>query len=605
MSVCYTAAMNVLGLKCVGHDTGAALISDGKVVAIAEERLNRKKHSTDCFPFLAIDYCLKEFGLKDEDVDLIVTDRVKRDGFADPAVVISNNAGNRFKKAKVSVINHQDAHAASAFFCSPFEMAGILIYDGFGEEFKTRFGVTAVETETLYVGLGNKFYQIQKTLHRTAGNYFPDTFGIGLLYTRLSEKYIGLGRYNEGKMMGLASYGDESLLEKFPMEKWFREENGHIICNARIESLPRPMAEVFKKGGVKAMVGNLVLRFKRAAGFVFPFIRHRGAFEKITLPRAARGADVQLPDPYYASVARAGQKILEEVTSMWAKKLFEIVRLPHLTIAGGVGLNIDANRRILDESGFKKLFIQPAASDTGIALGCALYGYHIILNLPRFFEMKNASLGRFYSMKGIESALAEFQSDLTYERSASVSAFAAKHIANGKIVAWFQGGSEYGPRALGNRSILCEARKVEMKDIMNNRVKHREWWRPFAAAVLREDVNEFFDFNGDSPFMIMAAKARESKRNLIPSVVHVDGTTRLQTVTAEDNGRYYDLIKEYKRLTGIPVILNTSFNLAGEPIVETPRDALDSFLRTDIDYLIIEDFIVQKKSSVTIGQGRF
>jgi len=220
----------------------------------------------------------------------------------------------------------------------------------------------------------------------------------------------------------------------------------------------------------------------------------------------------------------------------------------------------------------------------------------MIANLPRFYEMKSASLGRKYSDKEIEEALGERQKEIKFFKSENVSRDAARIISEGKIIGWFQGGSEYGPRALGNRSILCDARKKDMKDIVNNRVKHRESWRPFAASILAEKQTEWFEIEHPSPFMLLAAKVVNSKRNTIPSVVHVDGTCRIQSVSRESNQVYYDLIKEFEILTKVPLVLNTSFNLAGEPIVETPGDAVSCFLRTDMDYLAIGSFLLDKNA---------
>ena len=318
-------------------------------------------------------------------------------------------------------------------------------------------------------------------------------------------------------------------------------------------------------------------------------------FPKLVLPKPPRRKSVALPDNYYASVAYAGQKVLEEVTMIVCKKLFAITRCQNIAIAGGVGLNIDANTRIINETGFKRIFIQPAASDCGIPFGAALYGYHCLLQKPRFFTMDHAYLGRPYSDKEIEEAIRERSDEITDRISSEVAKETAKLIADGKIVGWFQGGSEYGPRALGHRSILADARHPSMRDIVNRRVKHREMWRPFAASVLKEHSQDFFDLKEESPFMILLSNVRQEKRDKIPSVVHVDGTCRIQTVTKEANGIYHDLIREFHKITEVPLLLNTSFNLGGEPIVETPNDALKSFLNTDMDYLVLGNYIVQKK----------
>lgn len=597
--------MNVLGIKFIGHDVGAALISQGKIVAISEERLNRIKHSRNIFPEKSVEYCLEALNLKYSDISLVVTDSVwflpnQRRGYEETVEKIKTI----FSSAGFKIVNHHDLHAASAFFASPFLESAVLVYDGSGEAIKNHLGVIAAESETTYFGQDNSLHQIRKTAHRRDGTKAPEeTFGIGALYTFLSQRYLGFGQHNEGKMMGLASYGDDSIFKKFPFEKWCREDRGEIVCNPRINYPPRPFRESFKKTSWKGLPVFLAYRLRYFVGTYVPYAvknffdysRNRHYFEKIYLPRPPRGKDTPLPDPYYASVAYMGQKILEEAALRIAKELFAITRSNNIAISGGVGLNIDANRRILDESGFKNIFIQPGASDAGIALGAALYGYHVILNQPRFFEMTHAYLGREYLDLEIRRALSTCADKISFSKSKQIAVETAKLISQGNIVGWFQGGSEYGPRALGHRSIIGDARNPETKDIMNKRVKHREPWRPFAASVLKEAMGEFFDLTVESAFMILLGRVYEKKRSVIPSVVHVDGTCRLQTVTKEANGIYYDLIKEFQKLTGVGLVLNTSFNLGGEPIVETPEDALDSFLRTDMDYLVIGEYLIKKK----------
>lgn len=334
--------------------------------------------------------------------------------------------------------------------------------------------------------------------------------------------------------------------------------------------------------------------FKREARY---FARNPHFFEEIHLPRPQREEKEPLPDPYYAGVAYAGQELLERVAVLLGVRLKELARSENICIAGGVGLNIDANRNFLEKVGFKHIFVQPASSDAGIPLGCALYGAHMILKMPRFWEMKSASLGRAYTEDEIKNAIEKYKNELVVKKSENVAEETAQFIADGKIVGWFHGGGEYGPRALGNRSIVCDARKKAMKDILNNKVKHREPWRPFAASILAEHQSEWFELSEPSPFMLLDAPVREEKRTLVPSIVHVDGTCRIQAVSKEQNARYYELLDEFKNITGVPLLLNTSFNLGGEPIVETPEDALKTFLATKMDYLILEDFIVQKNNS--------
>lgn len=594
--------MNIVGLKIIGHDTGAALISGNKVVAIAEERLNRVKHSPNMFPEKSLSYCLSQFNLSPKDIDLVVIDQIGLPEEVQMKKIFLEKTKGIFSKARIEVINHHDAHAASAFFVSPFKEAAILVCDGAGEKFKTHLGIIANESETLYYGSGDTFYPIQKTMHIRDGKIYPYTFGIGKLYTHLSQMYIGLGVYNEGKMMGLAPYGSDSVLKQFPREMWCKEVNGHILCNSRIISSPKTITQYARNytyllPAVKRRIQVFFNRLSRKIVGLFQknVFSEPDIFPVIRLPRPPRESDV-LPDDYYSSVAYTGQKVLEWVMVGWAQKLKDITASDNLVVAGGVGLNIDANKKYIDEVGFKHLFIQPAATDTGIALGCALYGKHVIYKEPRFWTMKSASLGRSYTDEEILEAIRSVKDSVIVEKLSPEKKFdkVADLLAKGAITGWFSGGAEYGPRALGNRSILCDARREDMRDILNLRVKHREAWRPFAASVLTEYVSEYFDLNFESPFMLIAAQVKEKYKKAIPSVVHIDGTCRIQSVTKEGNGPYHSLLNAFYRKTKTPLLLNTSFNLGGEPIVETPQDALSSFLRTDMDYLVLEDYLIQK-----------
>lgn len=601
--------MNVLGIKILGHEPGAALISDGRIVAISEERLNRIKHSFEIFPERSIPYCLEALGVKPEEVDLVVLEQVGARWRIPIKEMFLSHVGNRFPNARIEIINHHDAHAASAFFCSPFEEAAILVYDGAGESYRTHLGVTVIETETLYRGSGTRFFEIRKTLHLRQGKSNPYTQGIGKLYSDITY-YLGFDKYEEGKTMGLAPYGGDSLLQALPMESWLRDENGYVLCNASPSYPPRPLAVRMRKRkdlweAVTAARGLLRMKIRRRIRPLFfkwggaysrDMFAEPAIFPALRLPRPPRDPKSDgLPDDYYASVAYAVQKVLEEFAYRIGTKLKEVTGSENLCVAGGVGLNIDANKNFLDRVGFKRIFVQPAASDAGIGLGCALWGWHVALDQPRFWQMRSASLGRLYTDAEITAAIEKRKNEIDVKKSPDIAAEAARLIADGNIIGWFYGGSEYGPRALGNRSILCDARNPEMKDIVNKKVKHRELWRPFAASVLRERQREWFELEPESPFMLLAVPVVEAKRKIVPSIVHVDGTCRIQSVTKDANRRYYDLIAAFSALTSVPLILNTSFNLAGEPIVETPEEALNCFLKTEMDYLVLEEYIISKK----------
>jgi len=587
---------NILGVATYGHDPGAAIISRNGIVAISEERLNRVKHSRNVFANLSVRYCLQTLGLRPEEIDLVVGK--EGPGFE----AFKKEYGTMFPNAEIVYVGHHDAHAASAFFVSPFEEAAILVVDGGGQKVKNHYGINGFETETLYRGKGNKIYCIQKTTHIERFRHSRETIGIGALYSLISDHYLNFGVYNEGKLMGLAPYGKN----KIAFGEWFRTVGDHIVCNPRIIY---GGANMERGGWDKLSLRGKISRNARellieAAYKLFRLadrkgnqvvISKSGIFKEIEFSLSRRKRDEPLPQEYYADVAYTAQKVLEEVVIGWGKKLMNVTGLTNLAFAGGVGLNIDANKRLMDDAGYKGLFVQPAASDAGIPLGAAFWGAHQYLNLPRFYEMKSASLGRTYFEKEIREAIDKFQGVIHVRKASDIAKETAKFLSDGKIIGWFYGGCEYGPRALGNRSILADARHPDMRDILNSRVKHRESWRPFAAAVLLENMREWFELDQESPFMLLAAQVVRDKQKLIPSVTHVDGTCRIQSVTKEANGKYYDLINEFKKLTGVPLILNTSFNLGGEPIVETPTDALDTFLRTNIDYLVLEDYIISKK----------
>ncbi len=597
--------MHVLGIKAVGHDTGAALIANGKIVAVAEERLSRVKYGHGAFPRLSIAYCLEALNLTPADIDLVVIDRmpVEKGVEVSGRELFLEEAKGAYTKARIETSNHHDAHAAAAFFCSPFEESAVLVYDGNGEVFTSNTGVRVTETETLYRGKGNQLVQISKSTHAQVNRRYPYTTGIGKLYSRLSRDCLGFGDHNEGKMMGLAGYGDDSLLKQFPYERWTREHYGQMVCNSRIEFSTNAAKKIADRSFVRnlrVIYWGMRIRLKKVLGSGFgSALRDPNIFTPVVLPRPARDPKTdQLPDSYYTSVAFAAQRIFEHFAIQLGMKLKAVTQSKNLCVAGGCALNIDANRNFLTEVGFDDLFVQPASSDCGIALGCALWGLHVVLEQPRFWEMKSASLGRSYSLSEIDSALAARAGEIESHISQNAPKEAAQLIADGQIIGWFQGGSEYGPRALGNRSIICDPRNPQMRDILNARVKHREMWRPFAASILSEKLHEWFDLrsNTATAFMLLAGSVLEEKRELIPSVVHVDNTCRMQTLTEEANGPYYKLVKAFEDLTGFPLVLNTSFNLGGDPIVESPADAIDTFLRTDMDYLVLHDRVVKKKS---------
>ena len=565
--------MYVLGISCYYHDAGAALVRDGQLIAAAEEeRFNRVKHYSD-FPERTIEYCLREAGITIHDVDYI--------GFYEKPLIKFNRIletilaewplsylpwlkamplwlTHRLHIAKeiqkklgtnkdILYCQHHLSHAASAFLVSPFQEAAILTADGVGEWATTAWGV----------GRGCDM-EMRKEIR------FPHS--VGLLFSAITA-YLGF-RVNdaEWKVMGLAPYGAPKYLDKFRQVVDIKED-GSIRLNMNYFAHSYSTSRTFSR------------RWEELFG------------------RPQRPKETELDD-FHRDIAASGQKIVEEIMVKMATHVHRQTGLDNICIAGGVGLNCVANWRILRESGFKNIFIQPAAGDSGGALGTAFYIYNTVLKNDRVFEMKHALWGPSFTDDEIMAALR--RQEAVYEVIDDENELlrrTAKMIADGQVVAWFQGRMEFGPRALGSRSLLADARNPKMKDIINAKVKFREAFRPFAPAVLREHAHEYFDMprDMDAPFMLLVPSVRADKRALIPAVTHQDGTGRVQTVTNEVNGRYYRLIREFGRLTGVPVVINTSFNVRGEPIVCTPDDAYNTFRNTGIDVLVMGNCIITEK----------
>lgn len=550
--------MKILGIHAFIHDSGACLATDGKIIAISEERLDRKKRS-DAFPALSIDCALSEAGLKDiNDADLVVYDLFERKG--DETLRGIRDAGFR---GRVECVRHHDAHAASAYFASPFGDAAILVVDGAGssgEEYPPglpphflagRLGWMQ-EVQSLYRGGGNCISLIRRT-HATP-RY---SMGPGFLYGIACE-HLGFDKLDGGKLMGLAAYGR-------PRKK-FREE-------------------LFSD-----LSGDILIRFERRKPLDEDMERLRREIFAGAPPRV-RGAPVKTQ---HADLAHFIQRQTEKAMLALARHAREVTGSRNLCLAGGVALNGIANTKIIEHAGFENVFIQPASNDAGIPLGCALWGRHIALGGKKRFQMEHAFLGRSYGRKEVKSVLDKRRKSLTVTKPGSIAKTVAGAVAAGKIVGLFHGRSEYGPRALGARSILADPRRPDIVDILNATVKFREPFRPYAPAVLEERAGEFFHIASLSPFMLLVAKTRRGKEKLIPGVVHADGTARIQTVNKKTTPLLYSIIKEFNTLTGIPMVLNTSLNVAGEPMAETPEDAVGLLLRTGLDSLAAEGYYVER-----------
>ena len=593
------ADISILGIKVTQtHDNGAALLVGDQVVAVAQERLDRRKHSS-AFPMEAVDYCFEYGGVNGlESVDLVVTDMLGDafPGVGDAKTILQEN-GLAVDPDRLRTISHHDAHAASAFFPSPYDKAAVLVLDGAGTSYPTQFGKYGVESETVYVGQDHQLRRVHTNLQprEIIREWEPYSISLGKLYT-LITRVLGCGYDGEGKVMGLASYGTGALEQLYPPDHWSVFVDGQIFCNPSPFPLSYYGTRLSKiaRRGFHSRRNEWRWAVRRAVRWLF---RSRALFSPSLF-------DLSIPSQLRAYVEREGsfesfdfraemaytlQKILETMLVSLAHHAHQLTGMENLCIAGGVGLNCVANKKILDETPFKRIWVQPAANDSGIPLGCALYGKHMELGETDRWQMRNAYLGRRYREDEIKAALRE-----PYFRPRDLVSVVARLLADGNIIGWFHGESEYGPRALGHRSILCDPRSAKMKDILNDNVKHRESYRPFAPSVLLENSSQFFDLECSSPHMLLAADVHPAKRDIVPAITHVDGTARVQTVTAQENGKYYELIDAFKRLTGVPILLNTSFNLAGDPIVETPTDAVECFYSTGIDYLVMEDYVLGK-----------
>jgi carbamoyltransferase len=567
----------VLGLNTYDHDVSACLLRDGAIaVAIAKERITREKHASGFYKEV-IDYCLKAEGITIDDIDLIVRNcYIMPVGEMEDRLVYSDAPGflpdyeradaatHPFYRAgpdKVKTISHHLAHAYSAFAVSPFEDGVIMIVDGVGsyasdvmETYPSSDTATplARESESYYKFSGTNLECLKKVFMEPDRGFLSDEFynmpGLGALYSRAST-YV-FGDWNKcGELMGLAPYGRHNEVKSM-----LEMSDGNL-------NVPRWTTYLNQ-----------------------PYVQDGGNWEKSPSMR------------HWEDVAWRIQDDTENVLLARARWLRETTGSKNLTMAGGVALNCVANGRIAREAGFENIWIQPATGDDGIAIGCAYYGWLEILKQRRNFVMQHSFVGRPYSDQEVAAALEKFvvRVQIDAKRSDNVCRDTAKLLADQRVIGWFQGGSEFGPRALGNRSLLGDPRKPEMKDILNSRVKHRQAFRPFAPIVLAERMKDIFEGDHDSPFMLMAKPVRPEWRDKIPAIVHVDGTARVQTVSEATNPILYRLLKEFDALTGVPVLINTSFNIKGEPIVETPRDAVRCFLTTGVDHLIMHDTIVSK-----------
>ena len=564
-----------LGISCYYHDSAAALLKDGHVIAaVEEERFSRKKFDDD-FPKMAIEWCLKEAKITPSEIHSVAFyDKpvLKFERLLDNYIAVAPRGLYSFLdtipkwihkrlwikeeikkslkgfKGDIVFPEHHLSHAAHTFYTSPFEESTILTVDGVGEWSTTSLG-----------------YAKNNSIKLTHDIRWPHS--LGLFYSAFTY-FLGF-QVNEGeyKLMGLASYGKPKYYDKIMDNLIDVKDDGSIHLNMKYFA------------------------------FTYDKVMTNDIFSKL-FEIEPRKKDEKAQQIHY-DIGASAQKVLEEILLKMANHVYEKFKIKNLCLGGGVALNGVANYRILKEGPFDNVHVPPSPGDAGSAVGCAQYLYYIYHKNPRIIEKNPAKLisesvyvGTSYSDEEIREFLNSNNIPYQQLQHDELLQTTAKLISAGKIVGWYQGKMEWGPRALGSRSILADPRKAEMKDILNEKIKHRESFRPFAPSILEEHVSEYFDIDRPSPYMLFVAPVK--KPDLIPAVTHVDGTGRLQTVNRDANPLYYDLINEFYKITGVPVIINTSMNVMGEPIVNTPEQAYSMIVKTDMDCIVMGNNLVRK-----------
>ncbi len=582
--------MIILGINAYHADSSACIVVNGKLIAAAEEeRFSRIKHWAG-FPVEAIKFCLTMANIKLVDVDYIAVNRNPNANLLRKIYyVVSNRPSlnvicNRLfhaerihdikrhfcsvfgiktteLKTKFHYIEHHRTHLSSSFFISPFKSAAVVSVDAFGDFVSTMWGEGTNNTIKIHDKVS-----------------FPHSLGI--FYLALTQ-YLGFNHYgDEYKIMGLAPYGKASKMDAMRRIVRLKPE-GHFELDLNYFN--------HHSKGVSMIWDGSAPRIG---------ILYSQGLERLLGPPRDPKAQI---DQRHVDIAASLQQMYEDAFFHIINEAYRKTGNPALCLAGGCAMNSVANGKIFDRSPFRDLYIQAAAGDGGGAIGAAFYLWHHILKNDRSFVMKHAYVGPRFSNESIASLLQEKKPEITaqgcsiteYSDDDIFYSFIAKQIADGKVVGWFQGRMEWGPRALGNRSILCDPRRSDIKDILNRKIKRRESFRPFAPSIIRESVADWFETDYDVPFMLQVFQIRPEKQNLIPAVTHVNGSGRLQTVTQSQNPRYYKLIKTFESIAGIPIVLNTSFN-ENEPVVCKPKEALDCFLRTNMDVVVIGNWIIER-----------
>ena len=580
--------MYIIGINAFHADSAACLVADGKLItAVEEERFNRTKHWAG-FPVESIKYCLKKSNLKLSDIHHISINIDPRANYLKKFLfLLKHRPSYKFilnklkKKSKYNSINeilrkefksddfkgevnnieHHFAHLSSAFHVSPYDKACLLSVDGFGDFASTAWGY----------GEGNKIKINNKI-------YFPHSLGI--FYQSITQ-FLGFKNYgDEYKIMGLAPYGKPHYVNKLKQILLLKNKGEYSLNLDYFKFHKENFSYRWDNGKVE--IDDLY------SNKIYSLLGNE------------RKKDEILTD-FHRDLACSAQKLYEEAFLNILNHLYKEYEIENLCIAGGCGMNSVANGKIKDNTKFKNIFIQAAAGDAGGAIGAAFATHFNKTDTKRIFQMKHSYWGTSFNDDEIFECLKKNQKNIEDQNcnfkkilnNIELNQLVAKDISEGKIVGWFQGKMEWGPRALGNRSILGDPRRKDMKDILNKKIKRRESFRPFAPSILREYVKEWFENDDEVPFMMKVYQIKKTKRNDIPAVTHVDGSGRLQTVYKDTNKKYYDLITEFHKITNIPLVLNTSFN-ENEPIVNTPQEALNCFLRTKMDTLVLENFLIKR-----------
>lgn len=560
--------MIILGISAYYHDSSACIVKDGILTAaVQEERFNRIKNCSD-FPIQSINFCVQQSGISFADIDYIayyeqpyikfhriVLDYIEKfpssylsflkniphwlqDRLVIP-LIIKKELGY---KGKILFIPHHYSHAASTFFLSPFEESGIITADGVGE-----FATTSI-------GKGKS-----NTINIT--NHIDYPHSLGLMYSTFTT-FLGFkANSGEGTTMALASFGNPDYIDAF---KEFINIADDGSYNLNTKYFPYNKTRRMYSGKMEKLLGK------------------------------ARKPDEEITDRHKA-IAATLQYVVEDALIKMAHHASKTAASKNLCMAGGVFLNCVANQKILDLAEIDNVFVQPGAGDAGGSIGAAYYVWNGILKNPRSYVMEHAYLGPEYNTKEIKAAIIKNRLEYTELDETQLLDVVTEKISEGKTVGWFQGRLEFGPRALGNRTILGDARNPKMVDILNHRIKHREWFRPFAPIVKEEKAGEYFKMKNLSPFMLLAPEVREEKKTIIPAVTHIDGTARVQTVSKKTNPLLWNLLDTFETKTGVPVLINTSFNLKGEPIVCIPEEAINDYLKSEMDCLVLGNCFLEKK----------